>query len=162
MGFNSMVKKAYAGGALTAYTAPLAAYKGSVIALATKVTGSVTSTAGLVVTLASPTFNIEWESLSALIETNITTTSLVVKMIWQASLDGTNWVQLYDSNGVAPVQIAATGSGSLVTTQFIMNLHGINPGYPYLRIAALNTGATGAAGDNVTAAYNYRGRFTWG
>lgn len=158
MSFNSSVVKAYAGGALTTFVAPLAAYKGSQIALNTKVAGSITSTAGLVISCASATFNIEWESLVALVETDLTTNTIVVKTMWQGSDDGTNWVQIFDENCVALVGVAAAGTGGLVTTQYRQMLRH-NPGMPYLRLAAINTVVTGAAGDNVTVAYNYRKRW---
>ncbi|MDP9148520.1 MAG: hypothetical protein M3O36_01050 [Myxococcota bacterium] len=157
MSFNSMIQKAYSTGTQTAFTAPLASMKGSLIALNTVVAGTTTSTAGLVLN-AGGAFNLEWDSVAAIVETNVTTTSLTVTAKWQVSNDGTNWIDLLTKNSAANVQKAATGTGSLVTTQFVMSLDGVNPAFPYLRAAVLSAGATGGAGDSCTIAYNFRKR----
>jgi hypothetical protein len=158
MGFNQQVAKSYAAGVKASFLAPWAAFSGSVIALNGVVTASTTSTAGLVITPAGNQFNIEWGSLVANIQTGITTNSLAVVAQWQVSNDGTNWASIYPYSGGAYTQVNATGTGSLITTSYCLSLPGINPGHPFLRIAVLSTGATGAAGDNVTVSYNYRRR----
>lgn len=163
MAFNQQRVKAYSQGAQTAYIAPLAAYKGSQIALSGVTGATIVSTAGLVIPLAGSQFNIEWDSLSALVETDITTSTLVVQTKWQGSLDGTNWLDLWqnkyqDAVGTTRLLVAAAGTGSLVTTQFIHTFAGINPGVDYIRYAAMVTTGTGAAGDNLTVSYNFRKR----
>lgn len=155
MAFNQLVKKSYAAGATQAFAAPWAAYKGSLIALNGAVAGTVTSTAGLVIPCAGPSYNIEWESLVANVQTVLATAGLVATGIWQVSNDATNWATLYGVNSPAYVAVAPAGAG---TTTYCHAFAGINPGHPYLRFAILNTVQTGAAGDNVTVSYNWRGR----
>jgi hypothetical protein len=157
MSFNSRL--VFAGGvtgATTAYTSPLASYKGSQIALNTVVAGTTTSTAGLVLAFGSN--DIEWDSLAALVETDITTNTITVSSKWQGSGDGTNWVDIVNLNGVAKLQIAAAGTGSLITTQYFHPLAGVNPFTRYIRLAVVNAVATGGAGDNVTVSYCFRRR----
>lgn len=158
MSFNSTIVKAYAGGALTAFTAPLASYKGSQIALNGVTAGSTASTAGLVLQ-AGGVNNIEFDSLCAIVETDLTTSTLTATPKWQVSNDGTNWIDFFGKNTAANVTKAAAGTGSLVTTQWVMALDGFDPSFPYLRLAVQVGVATGGAGDNVTAAYNWRKRF---
>lgn len=160
MAFAQLSVQAAFTGAGVAYTAPLAAIKGSLIALNTLVAGSTASSAGLVIPVAGPTWNIEWDSLSALVETNLTTLNITATTKWQVSPDGTNWVDLLGKNGAANVTKAAAGTGGLVTTQYVQSFDGINPGFRYIRLAALVGAATGAAGDNVTASYYFRKRWT--
>ena len=163
MAFNQLVVKNFFTGAATAYSASGAAtasMNGSNIALNTVTTGNTTSSAGLVLAMPSPSMNVEWDSLVALVQYKITTTSLVVIGRFQGSLDGSNWSDIRDGNGAAFVQVAATGTGSLVTTTLFHSLPGINPSFPYMRYAVVSTGATGAAGDNVIVSYNFRKRWT--
>lgn len=160
MAFNQLVVKSYFTGAANAFASPLGSYNGSKIALNTVTSGSTASTAGLVIACAGSQFNIEWDSLAAVVETGITTTSLTVTSKWQVSNDGTNWVDFLGLNCAANVQVAAAGSGSLVTTQYVQGFPGVNPGFPYIRLAVKTGGATGGTGDNVTVAYNFRKRWT--
>jgi hypothetical protein len=67
---------------------------------------------------------------------------------------------MYGMNSAANVTVAAAGSGSLVTTQYVQAFPGVNPGFPYIRLAVVNGVVTGGAGDNVVVAYNYRKRWT--
>lgn len=157
MSFNNRIVKSYASGALVAFTAPLASYKGSQIALNTVTSGSTASTAGLVISVAQS--DIEWESLCAIVETDITTSTITVATKWQVSNDNTNWVDFRDKNGTTRTTVAAAGTGSLVTTQYVQAFDGVNCPFPYVRIAALVGVTTGAAGDNVTASYQYRRRW---
>jgi hypothetical protein len=164
MAFNVKRVKAYSQGAQTAYVAPLAAFKGSQIALSTLVAGTTASTAGLVLSMASS--EVEWDSLSALVETDITTNTITVAGKWQGSLDGTNWLDILPNNPAAAagtlalpqLQRAAAGTGSLITTQYLHQFPGVNPAYDYIRFAVLVGVVTGAAGDNVTVSYCYRKR----
>lgn len=160
MAFNQLVVKSYSNGTQVAFTAPLASYKGTVIPLNGITAGSTTGVSGLVIACAGPQFNIEWESLSAIIETNLTTSTITATTKWQVSNDGTNWIDLLGKNAAANVTKSAAGTGSLVTTQYVQAFDGINPGFPYLRLAVLVGTVTGAAGDNVTVAYNWRKRWT--
>lgn len=166
MAFNQQRVKSYASGATVAFIAPLAAFKGSQIALAGITATSVASTAGLVIALAGPQFNIEWESLYALVETDLTTSTITVAGAWQGSMDGTNWLNVInpglptgDQHSTSYfTQKAAAGTGSLVTTQYVHPLYGFNPSFDYLRYAVQVGVATGGAGDNVTVSYGYRKR----
>jgi hypothetical protein len=158
MAFNQQRVKAAFTGAGVAYTAPFAAFKGSQIALNTLVAGTITSTAGLVIACAGPTWNIEWDSLFAFVETDITTNTIVVASGWQGSWDGTNWMNINGPGATTPfLQTAAAGTGGLVTTQYVHPFY-MNPAHDYLRLAVKNTVATGAAGDNVTVSYGFRKR----
>ena len=157
MSFNNRIVKSYAQGALVAFTAPLASYKGSQIALTGVTSGSTASTAGLVISMAQN--DIEWDSLAAIVETDITTSTITVATKWQVSNDGTNWIDVRDINGTTRTTVAAAGSGSLVTTQYIQYFNGINNPFPYVRLAALVGVTTGGAGDNVTVSYNFRKRW---
>lgn len=162
MSFNSTVTKMSSQGAQTAFTAPLAAYTGSKIALNTITAGSTASTAGLVVVAGQPSGgskSVEFDSLAAVVETNITTSTLTVTTKWQVSNDGTDWIDFFGKNTAANVTKAAAGTGSLVTTQYVQAWDGVNPQFPYVRLAAQVGVATGGAGDSVTVAYNYRLRF---
>lgn len=160
MSFNQLVVKSAFTGAGTAFTAPLAAYKGSLVPLTGITATSTTSVAGLVILVGGPQFNIEWESLLAIVETNLTTSTITATTKWQVSNDGTVWLDLLGKNGAANVTKAAAGTGSLVTTQYAQAFDGVNPGTPYLRLAVLVGVATGGAGDNVTVSYNWRKRWT--
>lgn len=159
----SQIQLAYATGALTAYTAVTnvvtATTKGAAVALASVVSGTTVSAAGLVLPTIG-VFDIEWESLACLIQTNITTNALTVLPVWQCSDEGTNWQTLFPMNGAAYVQTPATGTGSLITTTYRLPLAGINPSAAKLRIAFTTGGATGAAGDNIVASYYWRRRFS--
>jgi phenylpropionate dioxygenase-like ring-hydroxylating dioxygenase large terminal subunit len=158
MSFNSSIVKSYAGGALTAFTAPLASYKGSLVALNGVTAGTAVSTVGLVLQ-AGGANNIEFNSLAALVETNITTSTMTVTTKWQVSNDGTSWIDLFEKTSQSNTNRSAAGTGSLVTTQYVQSMDGINPSFPYMRIAVQVGVATGAAGDNVTVSYNWRKRF---
>jgi hypothetical protein len=163
MAFNQLVVKNSFTGTQTAYSAPLAAQNGSNIAMAGVAQNATASSAGLVIPVAGPNWNIEWDSLAATVQTKITTTGLIITTKWQCSNDGTNWIDFVSSNGAANVQVAATGTGSLVVTSYAQALAGVNPGFPYFRLAALNASAsaiTGGAGDNVIASFNFRKRWT--
>ncbi len=158
MAFNQQRVKSAFTGAAQAFTSPLNAFNGSKIALNTVTAGSTASTAGLVIACAGPTWNIEWESLVALVETNITTSTLTATTKWQGSWDGTNWVDFFGLNTAANVTKAAAGTGSLVTTQYFHAFSGMNPGVDYIRLAVQVGVATGGAGDNVTVSYGFRKR----
>lgn len=158
MSFNQKIAKAYSSGATVAFAAPLASFRGSAIALTGITAGSVVSAAGLVVSCGSPQFAIEWSSLSAVVQTGLTTTTLTAQTLWQVSEDGINWLNLLSLNGAANVTAAAAGTGALVTTNYVQAASGINPSFPYMRLAVLVGVVTGGAGDNVTVAYNYRKR----
>lgn len=150
----------YAIAPLTAMSAPFASIRGSNIALNGVVSGSTTSTAGLVLGGGNVTLlQIEWESLRAKIQTQITTNLLSVVPVWQVSDDGVAWSTLLPQNGAAYVQWPATGTGTLATTTQDQALQ-FNPSAKYVRIAVNSTGATGGAGDNVIVAYSWRQRFT--
>jgi len=155
MAFNQRIVKSYSTGASQAFTAPLASYVGSKIALSGVTANSTASSAGLVIAVGGPQFNIQWESLHAIVETNLTTSTITATTKWQVSNDGTNWLDLLGKNGAANVTKAAAGTGSLITTQYVQAFDGINPAFPYLRLAVLVGVATGAAGDNVTVSYNW-------
>lgn len=133
---------------------------GGVIALAGVTTGNTTSTAGLILQPKGAN-NIAADSLCANISAGITTTSLVVVPQWQVSNNGTTWTTLLPMNGAAYVALA-TGTGSLVTTTYALSAAGLNLAYPYVRLAVVSTGATGAAGDNVTVSYNWNRQFIIG
>jgi hypothetical protein len=162
MSFNSRLAKSVFQGTATAFTSPLNAFSGSKIALNTITAGSTASTAGLVIPLTNPTFQIEWESLVALVETNLTTSTITATSKWQYSPDGTNWLDVLGLNAAANVTKAAAGSGSLVTTQYFHAFSGINPAAQAVRIAVLVGVATGAAGDNVTCSYFFTKRWQGG
>ena len=164
MAFNVKRVKAGFQGTGQAYVAPLAAFSGSKIALSTITAGSTVSTAGLVLSMANS--EIEWDSLSALVETDLTTSTITVAGKWLGSLDGVNWIDIVPNNPAAAagtvvlpqVQRAAAGTGSLVTTQYLHAFPGLNPPFDYLRFAVLTGVVTGGAGDNVTVSYCYRKR----
>ena len=149
----------YAIAPLTAMSAPFASVSGSNIALNAVVSGSTTSTAGLVIGVGLNTALIEYDSLRAKIQTKITTNSLTVVPVWQVSDDGTNWSTIVPHNGAAYVQWPPTGNGTLATTTQDQAFQ-FNPSSKYIRIAVVSGGATGGAGDNVIVAYNWRQRFT--
>lgn len=157
MAFNAQLVKSYAQGAVVAFAAPLASYNGSAIALSGAVAGTFTSTPGLVIAAGSSAVNIEWESLYAIVQTGLTTSTIVATPVWQGSNDGTNWITLVGQTGAAMTSFAAAGTGSLVTTTWAVPFPG-NPSFPYIRLAILNTVVTGAAGDNVKVSYNWRRR----
>jgi hypothetical protein len=159
MAFNQLVKKSYAGGAQTAFVAPWASFNGSRIALNTITAGTITSNAGLVLTPSNTFQNVEWESLTANVQTGLTTSTITAQTLWQVSNDGTNWATLAPLAGTTYATVAAAGTGSLVTTTYVQALDGINLAHPYLRLAVLVGVVTGAAGDNVTVSYNYRMRW---
>jgi hypothetical protein len=158
MSFASSIVKSYAGGALTAFAAPLASYKGSQIPLNGITATSTTSTAGLALQVGGVN-NIEFDSLSALVETDLTTNTITATTKWQVSNDGTNWVDLLGKNLAANATKSAAGTGGLVTTQYVQVCDGFDYSWPYIRLAVLVGVVTGAAGDNVTVAYNWRKRF---
>jgi hypothetical protein len=161
MAFNQLVKKSFVpSGATQAFIAPWTAYTGSKIALSGVTAGSVASTAGLVLAMGSTAVNAEWGSLSANVQTGLTTNSITATMVWQGSNDGTNWVTVNRMTNTANSNFAPAGTGGLITTTFVQAFQGMNPGYPYMRLAALVGGATGAAGDNVVVSYNWRMRWT--
>lgn len=163
MAFNQLAVKNFFTGAQQAYVANGAAtagMNGSKIALNTVVAGTTTSTAGLVLALPSPAMNIEWDSLYALVQTGLTTNTIVVVGKWQASLDGVNWSDILGINAPANVQVAAAGTGGLITTTWFHSFAGINPATPFIRYAVVNTVVTGAAGDNVVVSYGFRKRWT--
>lgn len=158
MAFNQQRVKSYAQGAQTAFSSPFAAYSGSQIALNGVTAGSVASTAGLVIAMAGPQFNVEWDSLFAFVETDVTTSSITVSGGWQGSWDGTNWQNILAPGSTSSfLQVAATGTGSLVKTQYVMPFNW-NPAHDYYRFAVKVGGATGAAGDNVIVSYGFRKR----
>lgn len=156
MSFNSSIVKSYAGGVLTAFSAPLASYKGSQIPLNGVVSGTTASTTGLVLAVGGVN-NIEFESLSAIVEVNQATASLTNTTKWQVSNDGTNWIDLFNKSCTVNVQKATTGASGL--TQYVQSFDGINPSFQYVRFATLTGGATGGASDNLCVAYNWRRRF---
>ena len=167
MAFNQQRVKSYASGALTAFaTGGLTAYKGSQIALNTVTNGTVVSSAGLVIALAGPQFNIEWDSLVATVETNLTTSTLTVSSAWQGSWDNVTWQTFLtagfptgDQHATSQfTQVAAAGTGGLVTTLYTHPFYGYNPAFDYIRYAVKVGVATGAAGDNVTVSYSWRKR----
>lgn len=129
------------------------AVKSTVIALNTVVSG--TTVGGPSLSLASG--DIEGDTLCANVSSALTTNLLTVTTKWQVSQDGTTWVDVQQSNGAALVRIAPAGTGSLVTTAFCQ-LTQFSPAHPYIRLALVTGGATGAAGDNVTVSYNFRKR----
>ena len=125
---------------------------GSVIALSGVTTG--TTTAGPILDLLGPLVP-EWDCICANVSAAITTNSLVVKTKWRVSNDGSTFVDLYGSDGETnATQIAATGNGGLVTTNWAQMLW-VNAPYPYVMLAVVSTGATGGAGDNITVTYNF-------
>jgi hypothetical protein len=160
MAFNRQVSRSYAGGVQTAFIAPWASYTGSKIALSTIVAGSITSTAGLVLTPANTFQNLEWGSLSANVQTGLTTSGITAQTIWQVSNDGTNWATVAPAFGGAYTTVAAAGTGGLVTTTYVQSFIGVNLAHPWIRLAVLSAVQTGAAGDNVTVSYNFRQRWT--
>lgn len=162
MSFNSRLVKSGFQGAGVAFTAPLAAFKGSQIALNTLVAGTTVSTAGLVIPLSNPTFQIEWDSLVALVETDLTTSTITATSKWQYSPDGTNWLDVLGLNAAANVTKAAAGTGSLVTTQYFHAFAGMNPAAQAVRLAIQVGVVTGGAGDNVTASYFFAKRWQGG
>lgn len=159
MAFNQQIVKSYSTGAQVAFTAPLASYKGTVIPLTGITAGSTAGVAGLVIPVAGPQWNISECALSAIVETNLTTATLTATTKWQVSNDGVNWLDLVGKNGAANVTKSAAGSGGLVTTQYVQAFDGLDPAFPYLRMAVLVGVVTGAAGDNVTCAFQYRKRW---
>ena len=160
MAFNQLIVKNSSTGASVALAAPYAAYKGSQITLNTVVAGTTTSSAGLVIACAGPQWNIEWGSLAALVQTQITTTALSVVSKWQGSLDGTNWFDIMGMNAPANVAVAPAGTGAPIVTTYMHAAPGINPMVAYIRLAVLSTGATGGAADLALVGYSFRKRWT--
>lgn len=162
MAFNAQLVTNAFTGAATAYAASGAAttsMNGSNIALNTVTAGTVTSTAGLVIPVAGPQWNIEWESLSALVQFAITTNTITVTGKWQGSLDGSNWSDILGLNSAANVTTPAAGTGSLVKTTIFHAFSGMNPGCRYIRYAVVPGVTTGGSGDSVIASYCFRKRW---
>jgi hypothetical protein len=166
MPFAQLVKKSLVfvpGSTLTAFIAPWTAYTGVLIPLSGVTAGTTTSASALTIALGGQNGqdqNIEWESISANVQTGLTTNLITAAIVWQVSNDNTNWVTMNQLNSAAYAAFAPAGTASLITTTFVQYLQGYNPGYPYLRAAVLSGGATGAAGDNVKISYNARKRQT--
>ena len=135
-------------------TAVVKAAQSTVVALSTKVTGSVT---------AGPTFAVggvnqaEWESLVANVSAAITTTALVATTSWQVSNDAVTWLPLFGMNSPANVAVAPAGTGGAIVTAYAQACP-LNVPYPYARMVVTNTGATGGAADIVTISYNFKKR----
>jgi len=147
-------------GAATAYSAggaAIATMNGSNIALNTIVAGTTSSSAGLVMAVANSDF--EWDTLAALVQYKLTTSTITVTGKWQGSYDGVNWSDLVGLNAPANVQLAAAGTGSLVTTTVIHSFAGLGTVTPYIRYAVLSGVVTGAAGDSVIVSYSFRKRW---
>lgn len=126
----------------------------AVVALTGVTTG--TTTPGPVFNI-SGALNPEEGSVIANVSAAVTTSSLVVKTLWEVSNDNVTWVSLFGINGAALVGVPATGTGTIVTTAYAQALP-VNPSHPYIRLSVISTGATGGAGDNVTIGYNWRKR----
>lgn len=163
MSFNNRVIKSYAqGGAgvtISSFAAPWTAFKGILLPLNTAAPGTVSSSVGLTISMPSPQYDIEWDSLSANVQVAITTSTIVINTVWQVSNDNVGWVTLYPMNGAAYVAPAPAGSGSPVTTSYIHACPGFNAPYQYLRMAVINTVASGGGADNVIVSYNFRKRW---
>lgn len=152
----------YSTGTKTAYTAQTnvipSTATGFQVALNTVTSGTTVSGTGLVLPVIGVT-NIEFDSLFAIIQTNLTTSTLTVTPVWQQSDDNTNWRTITPMNGAAYVQWPPTGTGSLVNTCEEQAFAGCNPAARYIRIAFTVGGTTGASGDNIVASYRWRKRF---
>ena len=159
MAFNQQSVKNSFTGAKTAYAAPLAAYSGSQVLLSGVTAGSVVSSAGLVIPCAGPQWNIEWDSLVALVQTSLTTATVTATTRWEVSEDGVNFVPLLGLNAPGNVTVAAAGTGGLVTTNYAQACSGYDPSFPYMRLAVLVGVVTGAAGDTAVVSYNFRRRW---
>ncbi len=128
------------------------AAKTTAVSLNTVTTG--TTTGGPTLSMATGA-GVRASSLCANVSAVVNASSLVVKTKWQGSQDGTTWVDVFGLNTPALVAVAATGTGSDVTTAYI-HACPLDAPYPYMRIAVLSTGATGGATDIITVSYNYR------
>jgi hypothetical protein len=164
MSLAQLSVRPYSAGPLVSFSAPLAAYSGTNIPLnGVSAASGVVSAAGL---LLSPTgvggngaaFAVEFMSLCALVQTKLTTSSLVATSVWEVSEDGANWIVFKGLNHAANSAVAAAGTGSLVTTTYVHSFAGVNPAFPYCRLGVAVSGATGGAGDNVIVAYQWRRR----
>lgn len=124
-------------------------YASTVLALSGVTANTVTSAAALVFSPGENT-KMAMESLVMNVGAGITTSTLVVTTVWQVSDNGSTWVTLYPMNGAAYVNVAAAGTGSLVTTNYVQSCLGFNPSKRYMRPAVISTVTTGGAGDNVT------------
>lgn len=159
MAFNQLAKKSFVPSGVTqAFVAPWTAYQGSKIALSGVTGATIVSTAGLVLSVATTSTQIEWASLAANIQTGITTNLLTVATFWQVSQDATNWTTPLRMTSTPNTNFAPAGTASLVTTSYVQYAQGLNPSYPYVRLACQVTTGTGAAGDNVVVSYNWRAR----
>ena len=161
MSFNSKQVKSYSGAPLTAFNAgggTWSNYSGSFIALNTKIAGSITSTPGLVIAVGGPHFAIEWDSLCALVQTNLTTNTLTAIARWEASPDNLNWAPMYMMSGQANVAVSAAGTGAAVVSTYWLPFVGFNPSMQYVRIAAVPGVVTGGAADSITVSYFWRKR----
>jgi hypothetical protein len=128
----------------------------NVIALNTITAGSTATATGLVLQPFGAN-NIEFDSLCINVSAVLATASLTAQPILQVSQNGTTWVNLAPLNNAASVVFPATA-----TTNVVLGCAGLNLSYPYVRFAVLTAGATGGAGDNVTATYNWRKRLIIG
>lgn len=127
----------------------------SVVALNTKIVGSVTGALALPV---NGSLGIEWDSLVANVSAGITTNTITVQTRWEVSQDGVTFIPLFGMNGAANVGIAPAGTGGLITTAYAQAASGINPSHQFVRLACVVGVVTGGAGDNITISYNYRRR----
>lgn len=159
----NQIQQLYSTGTKTAFTAVAnvipATALGFQIALSGVTATSTVSGTGLVLsTFALP--DIEWDSLCAVVQENLTTNTITVTPRWEASDDGTNWQPMRAYNAPAFVQVSAAGTGSLVTTTYRIAATGLNPAAAKIRIAFTVGVATGGAGDNIVVAYAWRKRFS--
>ena len=104
---------------------------------------------------------VERGTLSATLVVDAETNTLTITGGWQASNDGTTWVDVYEGHNPARVALATgTGGADAEVTRCLTAPHGVY-GFRYARAVVVNGVATGAAADTYSIQYNYGLPF-WG
>lgn len=85
--------------------------------------------------------------IGAEVTVHIETASVTLTPSYQGSVDGTNWLDLYDINNPANVAMSASGT-------HVILLAG-QPPFRYLRAIATVGGATATANDTVAIRYHF-------
>lgn len=100
-------------------------------------------------------------TLSLFVKWKITTNTLTYTLKWQVSMDASTWDDVHPSNNAAIV-VLATGTGSGVTAQKVVDAPAAVYGYNYARaIVVTGTASGGGAGvDEIQAlSYSFRKPF---
>ncbi len=94
-------------------------------------------------------------TLSATVTVEAETTSLAAFAVWEVSNDASTWRLALPTNGAAYVALATGTAGDDAAVTRVIPANDATYGWRYARCSIQNTGATGAATDTYTIAYNY-------